>query len=220
MPSFIGGEPDRRPDIDLSLAGDIDPDREQVLLDRGDLCAGIEDALAVLGNEFHVSSDVGDSGYCAKRVAEVEVLVAVSVVSAVDESAGESEPMQRVRRFHPFFIVLSKYGSQEFAVAGPVHIQVHMLLAPVQNLDEDQLTVRRPGNIGEVLVVAEIVRLDVCSRVFRQIVNAYAHILRAHSAHRIFYALERTGTCGDVQKREFSYLTFILAVERDAASVR
>ena len=95
-----------------------------------------------------------------------------------------------------------------------------MLLAPVQNLDENQLSVRRPGNIGEILVVAEIVRLDVCSRVFRQIVNAYAHILRAHSAHRIFYALERTGTCGDVQKREFSYLTFILAVEGDASSVR
>ena len=148
MPSLIGGEPDRRPDIDLSLSGDIDTDREQVLLDRGDLCAGIEDALAVLGNEFHVSGDVGDSGYCAERVAEVEVLVAVPVVSAVDESAGESEPMQRVHRFHPFFVVLSEYGSQEFAVAGPVHIQVHMLLAPVQNLNEEQLTVRRPGNIG------------------------------------------------------------------------
>ena len=50
--------------------------------------------------------------------------------------------MQRLGRLHPLFIVLSQDGFLEFSVGSPVHVQSHVLLGAVQNLDEDVAAVR------------------------------------------------------------------------------
>ncbi len=88
MPAFVLGQSYRCSDFYGALAVHTDIDIEKVVLDRGDLGGGVENLFAVLGDKLHVGSDLRDSVNVAEGVAEVEVLVAVAVVSPVDEFAG------------------------------------------------------------------------------------------------------------------------------------
>ena len=142
MPTLFRRQPCRRAEFYGAFAGDIDIDAEQLLFDRGDLGGGVEYFLAVFRYELDVGGDLRDAVNVAERVAEVEVLETVAVVSAVDEFACKAEPMQRLGRLHPLFIVLSQDGFFEFSVGSPVHVQSHVLLGAVQNLDEDVAAVR------------------------------------------------------------------------------
>ena len=82
--------------------------------------------------------------------------------------------------------MLGENGLLETAVRSPVHIEPHILLRPVQYLDEDVPAVRRPGDVGQVLVVAEVIHLYVNCGVGRYAVDTEAHILRTHAVHRVF----------------------------------
>ena len=50
--------------------------------------------------------------------------------------------MQRVGRLDPFLVVFSEDGFLEFSVRCPVHVQVHVFLGSVEDLDEDVFRVR------------------------------------------------------------------------------
>ena len=186
VPTLFRRQPCRCAEFYGAFAGDIDIDAEQLLFGRGDLGGGVEYSLAVFLHELDVGGDLRDAVNVAERVAEVEALVAVAVVSAVDEFAGKAEPMQRLGRLHPLFIVLSQNGFLEFSVGSPVHVQSHVLLGAVQNLDEDVAAVRRPCDIGQILVISEIVGLEINGGVLRQVVHADPHVFGSHAVHRIF----------------------------------
>ena len=191
-----------------------------MVLDRGDLGGGVENLFAVLGDELHVGSDLCDSVNVAERIAEVEVLVAVAVVCPVDEFAGESEPFELVGRLHPLVIVLSEDCLLELAVRSPVHVQSHVPLCPVQNLHEDVPAVRRPGNVGQILVISEIVGLEIDCGIFGKIIDADADILGIHTSHRVLQVHERACTGGDVQKRKICNSGLVFPVECEASAVR
>ena len=161
-----------------------------MLLDRGDLSACVEDFFSVFGYELHVGINLRDSVYISESVAKIQVLVTVAVVSAIDEFSCKSKPMQRFLRLNPFVVVLCKDGFLEFAVTSPVHIQFHMFLAAVKHLNQNMLAVRRPGDIGQILVITEIVGLDIYGSILGQIENTESDIFRAHTVHRIFDILQ------------------------------
>ena len=94
--------------------------------------------------------------------------------------------MQRLGRLHPLFIVLRQDGFLEFSIRSPVHVQSHVLLGAVQNLDEDVAAVRRPCDIGQILVISEIVGLEINGGVLRQVIHADPHVFGSHAVHRIF----------------------------------
>ena len=94
-----------------------------------------------------------------------------------------------------------------------------MPLGPVQNLHEDVSAVGGPGDVGQILVISEIVSLEIDSGILGEIIDTDADILRIHASHRILQIHERTGACGDVQQREICHSGFVLPVEGKASAV-
>ena len=181
---------------------------------------GVENTLPVLSNELYVCIYISEPEDIAGGVAEVEIAVAVPRLRPVDELVCAAEPVQRIERLHISVVMLGEDGLLETAVRGPVHIEPHILLSPVQHLDEDVPAVRGPGDVGQVLVVAEVIHLHVNCGVGRDAVDSETHILRTHAVHRVFDVPERARPRGDVQEREIGHQCLVLAVECDFPAVR
>ena len=171
MPAFLEGQADRGTLLHHALAVYAQVNAEDMVLCRRYFGGGVENAFAVLRNELYIGSYICEPEDIAGGVAEVEIAVAVPRLRPVDELVGTAEPVQRVERLHISVVMLGENGLLETAVGSPVHIEPHILLRPVQHLDEDVPAVRRPGDVGQVLVVAEVIHLYVNCGVGRYAVD-------------------------------------------------
>ena len=160
VPATLRGEPFRLAYLrrgDALEPAELHP--HQVVLHGGEFGAGIIDPYPVLAgclaNVCHVRGLVADALHVAEGVAEEEVLPPAAVVGAIDEEAVSHGP-QRVLRLHPGLIVLGQDGAHERAVGGPVHVEVHMVLAAVEHLHEDVPGIGAPADSGEVALVGEV----------------------------------------------------------------
>ena len=108
----------------------------------------------------------------------------------------------------------------EVAAFSVVHVEFHVLLAPVQNLDEYPFPVRRPCHIGQVLVVAVVVGLNIHRSEGCKVEDAEPYILRRHPCHRIFDFIQASCPCGDVEQGKRAYEGLVLTVECQFPAVR
>ena len=176
--------------------------------------------LSVVCDISYVSVGTGESLYVSVEVAEVEVAVSVTVVCAVDEIVVAAlDEGHRVLWLYIFLVVLGEDGLYEVSCQCVIYIEFHVLLASVEDLDEDLRAVRSPADVGEVLVVAVLVHLHICCLASGDVIYSELNVFRVHSGHRVFDFFEGAGSGGDVQEREAGHFAFVLAVECHFAAV-
>ena len=95
-----------------------------------------------------------------------------------------------------------------------------MILSPVKHLNIYHIRLRSPRNSRQVLFTTKIIRIQK-SRLSRSyIINPKTHQLGFHSCHRIFDLPQSPHPGIDIQQREGSYLTFVLAIESKLFAIR
>ena len=194
-----------------------DADAEKMILDRGDF-GGIVIYIAVsIGNEGHIGRAGGQAADTALQVTEIQALIAISVVDAVDEMAVVDE-VQPLIRLDPGVVLLREQGPDEGPVGCIIHIEVHVMLGAVQHLDEDPGGRRIPADAGQVALVVKVRGLDPHDLLRGGIPHAQRDMLGSHPVHRILDRLQRTGPRLDVQQREVRHAGLILTVESQALS--
>ena len=116
--------------------------------------------------------------------------------------------------------MLREYSSDKASIICAVHIEVHIMLLSVKYLDKYVLAVRRPGDICEISLFAEVSDLKLCEDIAQCVADAHCKLLRIHSGHRILDPLVASGARGDIIHRVERYFALILAVYRHFIAVR
>lgn len=224
VPAPAGGKLHRLGELgllDRILAGNLQRHLVKVVLHRRILGRCIEDGAAVIGQVLDIGRCGGKPADGAQRIHQVKVSEAVPVVRAVEEDVCASlDEIQRVQRFHPGLVVLREEGAHIVAVAGPVLVQLQVVLAAVQNLGKDVLGIRAPGDVGDIALRGEIVHLEVGGVARGKVVYAHGHFFGVHPVHGILDLPELSGAGLDVQEREPANLVLVFAVEGHGRAVR
>ena len=159
--------------------------------------------LPVVADICHVSIDFSETTDAAFQVAEIEVAVAVPVVGAVDEDVvGALDEPNGILRLYELLVVFREDGPDELSCHGVIQVKLQMLLAAVQHLHEDLVSVRCPADVGQILVISEVVYLKIYALAGHEVIDSHLNVFRVHSGHRIFDFLEASCPGGDVQERE------------------
>ena len=116
---------------------------------------------------------------------------------------------------HPGVVLLGQKGAHERAGRGIVHIEMHMVLRAVEDLDEDIPVVRAPADVGEVPLVVEIRDLHIDGRPLLRVIDSQSDVFGCHSVHRVLEGHELARTGLDVQDGEIGHPRLVLAVEGD-----
>jgi len=206
----------------LALGRHFQIDLEKMVLNRGNLGRGVKErrpGMAGIG-------DIGrDRRYAAEgrseRIAEVETAVAVAVVGAIEEDIGAfAEKAYGVERLHPGVILLGQQRTQFTARDGAVAVEMHLVLAPGEDLDPDLAAVGGPADVRQVALVGKVVDVHPDRLPAFGVIDPEGDELRDHAVHRVADLLQRAGAGGDVQKGKFRHAGLVLAVESDLPAVR
>ena len=94
------------------------------------------------------------------------------------------------------------------------------MLVAAEHLHEEIFAVGRPGDVGQVALLVEVIGLQGREDVAVVIANAQGNLLGGHPGHRVADQLRAAGAAGDVIERIERDGGFVLAVDGQAPPVR
>ena len=222
MPAFVPGQALRRfetPAVQPAATRTAQADAEQMVFDRRHLGRSIIHIIPSHRDKLYVGRTRSQPADASIEVAKIEILIPVPVVDAVDKVLVINE-MQGFVRLHPGVILFGQQRLDERAVGRIIHVQVHPMLAAVQDLKEHVLRRRIPTHASQVTLLVEVRGLDPGDRLRRRIPDPERDMLGGHPVHRILDGPEFASPRLDVQQREIGHAGLILAVESQPGSVR
>ena len=117
--------------------------------------------------------------------------------------------MDRIERLHPRVVVLAQQGADETAVAGVIEVEAHVVLAAVDDVDQNLALVGSPGDSGEVSLGSEVPDVQGAQDMPEGVADAEVNLLRRHAVHGIAYALEAACAGIYVQQGELAHGAFV-----------